>query len=468
MRNQIIHEITPSKEGMNILLKSDGHEFYDTLAEIIDNARDQNAKTIDFHILKENKKLVIVNNGKSVKSITEMMVIGSQHFRNKKSVGKYGVGLKHFLSYSQNYFILSKKKNGTIEVYKSVNNGNWHIIQSTISKEDKEIKDVYNKYLKKHKEGVLFYCSYKEEDSNEIENFSNYQEATNKYFYSRDIKVKLNNKIVIPVNLFGEIYKGIEQFNEKIEGVKITYLRQKNKRNDVQGSYLLFNGRLINKKGYGFFNHPETNGFIILIEVDSWDNPILKEDIIISNQKNSIKMKKRKGSLYYKLEYFSKKAKEGASKRGEILKQKNKKQINHIKILGDKIKKPKHTLVDNSTYISKKENKVVAMEFNSLKEIDDRAKSSYGDSFSKYLGNTSLFEARFNKQENKWILCFRANKNVDIELKALVYDQYQLNLMAKKYKFKYEIHFSFSENTNHQIKQIVKNLKELGIFIYEN
>lgn len=482
-------KVIPHQKGLNRILHNDGHSFDETLSELIDNARDQKASIIKFKKGKNRsqKYLAISNNGYSIDNFEDMIKIGSGHRRSDDSIGTYGVGLKQFLSYGINYYIVSKKAT----TLKAWTPGKEEFTYQELKSKDipAYVKKITNSELKGFRSGVVIVLEYDNTVESVIENetvkdyistskksYTNYfQLAADKYFSADDIEVYLNGKKIKKRSFFGEktLIRDID-LSKDFPGVEAKIYRTKEQSEKRRGTFLLWNNRLVNIKGKHFFAHSNYNGIVMILKINSWNNPVIKDGYVkLTNQKNDFSLVPGKHSLYYQLEKIQREEKDKNNDKYACNKAK---KLTKENLLDKKIKvdTKKYKKSSNGTLVLKNNpKKVIAKNFTGIKEIDTKFKEEYGKTLSELIGHDHyITEARYWKSNQKWefVSVLKGGKYFNLELQSLPYYQDIIQEIATEEGFSFTMETFYAKDDSHTGKdknKIKSRIKEYGISLKE-
>jgi hypothetical protein len=85
--------LCPDVSLLNSLVERSGATLRGMLAELLDNAFDQNATRID--VTTDKDSITIEDNGLGVVDWTTMLKLGGSYKSESRAVGRWGVGFKH-------------------------------------------------------------------------------------------------------------------------------------------------------------------------------------------------------------------------------------------------------------------------------------------------------------------------------------------------------------------------------------
>lgn len=468
----------PNEEGTNRYLRKDGHSTSDSLNEIIDNAIDQKATKVWIDIVNKKDKvfLVIRNNGNPVQNWEGMLTLGGNTKRDNESIGNYGVGLKHFLSFFPEILVYSKKNN-VPELHhktpknkeqipsklKEISNGGF-IFRKKVLTNDPSF-EIAESLLKKTSTGVAIVLEINEEQKEKWSNPEVYTTCSQSYFF-HSINLYFNGKKLKKENPLGNITLIDSPELKSHEGLKFEYFQtdKEDKNQERRGLYVSMHGRLINIKGKSFMSHATYNGHILLLHVPGWSNSaITSGDLDIINQKNSFDLKE--GSALYKeldkiTETYRNQVSTPTREKNKVIKEITSKGLESLPI------QKTQELTDEGNIVDKKTKKVVGTVLDS-KELERYLQEEFGTTLKKVYGHDhKIASGRYFKKEKSLDLNLRIFdlKKQHIPLQGLFYDLEVLKEFSQKTKLKINLFVQMPpKESSTEVSKVISRLKALGV-----
>lgn len=467
-----IKQFIPNERGVNRYLHKDGHSLSDSLNEIIDNARDQGATEVNFKTFNQDGRhfLAVYNNGKPVKNWDQFITLGGieDAKRPDGSIGHYGVGLKQYLSRFENHSFFSKNGN-QLELQTHIDKKGGFYYDDVLPKNDPQLT-LANKLLKKFRTGVLILVEVDVKTKGDFEDLAVFEKSAEAYYYCADLEIFLNDKRVVKKCPFGKVASSKTIPLKNFPEVKLKYIQvdSSNIKHEIQGCYVLFNGRLVNTKGRSkyFWDHATYNGHLLLIEVNSWNSPILRNDTLkIMHQKNSFELDTN-SPFYSAVQAIADKLKAKIKTEKSVKKEKVAK-VKGLQVLQN-LPTPKGLIkTDQNTFVNPKKPNLVVGSDMKFTQLDQYLKENLGYTLSQaYGGIPSIESGRFFKADKKMdvvIKLIKPNRLVE-DLKALFYDLEVLEEFGQKTKISTLLHVRYVALSETKELKLIKNrLQKRGV-----